>query len=96
MLIYNMKKLIVFTTILSLSLIFFGLLFKNISIDFEIFNLSIDFEINSDQLIGSGVVILFFIVFPTFSYYRWKDKDVRDYMLTQENIDKMNKTKKRD
>jgi hypothetical protein len=47
-------------------------------------------------VIGSGVVILFFIVFPTFSYYRWKDKDVRDYMLTQENIDKMNKTKKRD
>ena len=96
MLIYNMKKLIVFTTILSLSLISCGLLFKNINVDFEIFNLSIDFEINSDQVIGSGVVILFFIVFPTFSYYRWKDKDVRDYMLTQENIDKMNKTKKRD
>jgi len=36
---------------------------------------------------------LFFFVFPVFSYYRWKDKDVKDYMLTKENIDKMNKTK---
>jgi len=28
-------------------------------------------------------------VFPLFSYYRWKDKKVADYMLTQENLDKM-------
>lgn len=43
----------------------------------------------NDKLIGSGVVVLFFIVFPLFSYYRWKDKKVEDYMLTKENIDKM-------
>jgi len=47
-----------------------------------------DFE-NSEQLIGVGVLGLFFIVFPLFSYYRWKDKDVKDYMLTKENLDKM-------
>jgi amino acid transporter len=90
-----MKKLIIATTIISLFLIFFGLLFKSINVDFEFLNYNINFQINSDQVIGSGVVILFFIVFPVFSYYRWKDKDVRDYMLTQENVDKMNKTKKR-
>ena len=47
-----------------------------------------DFE-NSEKLIGLGVLGLFFIVFPLFSYYRWKDKKVADYMLTQENLDKM-------
>ena len=47
----------------------------------------------SEQLIGSGIVGLFFIVFPLFSWYRWKDKDVKDYLLTQENLDKMRKHK---
>lgn len=48
----------------------------------------LDFK-NSEKLIGLGVLGLFFIVFPLFSYYRWKDKDVKDYMLTKENLDKM-------
>ena len=43
----------------------------------------------SQKLIGFGVITLFFIVFPLFSYYRWKDKDVKDYMFTKENLDKM-------
>lgn len=48
------------------------------------------FEVSySEKLIGLGVVILFFIVFPLFSYYRWKDKKVEDYMITKENIEKM-------
>ena len=46
-------------------------------------------ESYSQKLIGFGVVVLFFIVFPLFSYYRWKDKKVEDYMITKENIDKM-------
>lgn len=46
----------------------------------------------SQKLIGFGVVILFLGVFPLFSYYRWKDKDVKDYMLTKENLDKMRKS----
>lgn len=44
---------------------------------------------HSQKLIGVGVVVLFFVVFPLFSYYRWKDKKVEDYMITKENIDKM-------
>jgi len=47
-------------------------------------------DLDYDQkLIGFGVMGLFFIVFPLFSYYRWKDKDVKDYMLTKENLEKM-------
>lgn len=47
-----------------------------------------DFQ-NSEKLIGFGVVGLFFIVFPLFSYYHWKGKNIKDYMLTKENLDKM-------
>lgn len=48
----------------------------------------------SEKLIGFGVVGLFVVVFPLFSYYRWKDKKVEDYMLTKENIDKMRENQK--
>ena len=43
----------------------------------------------SEKLIGFGVAGLFLIVFPLFSYQRWKGKNVNDYMLTKENLDKM-------
>lgn len=49
----------------------------------------------SEKLIGFGVVGLFLIVFPLFSYYRWKGKDVKDYMLTKENLDKMRENQSR-
>lgn len=44
---------------------------------------------HKEKLIGSGVVLLFIFVFPLFSYIRWKDKDIKDYMLTKENLEKM-------
>ena len=44
---------------------------------------------NSQKLIGFGVAGLFLVVFPLFSYYRWKDRSLKDYMLTKENLDKM-------
>lgn len=47
----------------------------------------------SEQLIGGGIIGLFFIVFPLFSWYRWKDKNVKDYLLTKENLDKMREHK---
>lgn len=49
----------------------------------------------SQKLIGFGVIGLFLLVFPLFSYYRWKDKNVKDYMLTKENLDKMRENQKR-
>lgn len=48
----------------------------------------------SQKFIGFGVVGLFLVVFPLFSYYRWKDKDIKDYMLTKENLDKMKESQK--
>ncbi len=64
------------------------------SITSIICGLSIDVDY-SEKLVGFGVVGLFIIVFPLFSYYRWKGKDVKDYMLTQENLDKMRDNQKR-
>ncbi|WP_179349095.1 hypothetical protein [Winogradskyella pacifica] len=55
--------------------------------------LTLDLEY-SEKLIGFGVLGLFFIVFPLFSYYRWKDKDIKEYMLTKENLDKMRKNQR--
>ncbi len=41
------------------------------------------------KVVGSGVVLLFFVVFPMFSYHRWKNKKISDYLLNKENLDKM-------
>ena len=49
----------------------------------------------SEKLVGFGVLGHFLVVFPLFSYYRWKGKDVKDYMLTKENLDKMRENQKR-
>jgi hypothetical protein len=43
----------------------------------------------SDKLVGFGVIGLCAVVFPLFSFYRWKDKKMADYMLTAENLEKM-------
>ncbi|WP_339610891.1 hypothetical protein [uncultured Planktosalinus sp.] len=40
-------------------------------------------------LIGLGVAGGFFVVMPMFLYYRWKGKDVKDYMLTKDSLKKM-------
>ena len=48
----------------------------------------------SQKLIGFGVVGLFLVVFPLFSYYRWKGKNLKDYMLTKENLNKMRENQK--
>ncbi|MFC5194513.1 hypothetical protein ACFPH8_04140 [Bizionia hallyeonensis] len=56
--------------------------------------LTLDLEY-APKLVGGGVLGLFFIVFPLFSWYRWKDKKMSDYMLTQENLDKMRESQKR-
>ena len=52
-------------------------------------------ETYSEKLIGFGVLGLFFIVFPLFTYHRWKDRNVNDYMLTKENLEKMREQEKK-
>ncbi|MDN3665305.1 hypothetical protein ACFFU1_03615 [Algibacter miyuki] len=69
-----MKYLIAILTIAAFTSIILG------------FVLEVDY---TEKLIGFGVTSLFLIVFPIFSYYRWKGKDPKDYMLTKENLDKM-------
>jgi len=51
--------------------------------------------IYSQKFIGFGVAGLFIIVFPLFSYYRWKNKDIKDYMINKENLEKMRNHKKK-
>ena len=82
-----MKYLIWFLFIISITSIFLGLSIPESStIDF------VEKEIVNNipnKLIGFGVIGLCGVVFPLFSYYRWKDKKISDYMLTQENLEKM-------
>ena len=60
-----------------------------------IFGLGYGFYIKSedmakgDLIIGLSLVLGFFIVMPIFIYHRWKDKNIKDYMLSKENIVKM-------
>jgi len=57
--------------------------------------ISYGFYIKPDDLktgelcIGLSISGLFFIWMPLFIYHRWKDKKVKDYMLSKENIEKM-------
>ena len=74
-----MKYIILLLAILSFGSVFYGYFFKP------------EF---SEKFIGFGAIGIFFIVIPLFSYYRWKDKDVKDYMITKENLDKMRKNEK--
>jgi uncharacterized membrane protein len=40
-------------------------------------------------IIGTSIVVGVFVLMPVFIYHRWKDKNVQDYMLTKESIERM-------
>ncbi len=46
-------------------------------------------EKTGNLIIGLSIMAGFFVLMPLFIYHRWKKKDVKDYMLTKENIMKM-------
>ena len=46
-------------------------------------------ELLGHRLIGFSVAGGFFILMPIFIYHRWKDRKVKDYMLTDEAFQKM-------
>lgn len=48
-----------------------------------------DDENLGNLLVGLSVMALFFVWMPVFIYHRWKDKNFKDYMLSKENIKKM-------
>ncbi len=52
-----------------------------------------------DRIIGITILATSFILMPLFIYHRWKNKNMKDYLLTQENLNKMrdfNNSKKKD
>jgi multisubunit Na+/H+ antiporter MnhC subunit len=48
-----------------------------------------DNMILGDRIIGIAVLASAFILMPLFLYIRWKDKNLKDYTFTKENLDKM-------
>ena len=55
-----------------------GLYFKN----------SLD-EVIGERIIGFTVLTGAFIYLPLFLYHRWKNKRLKDYTLSEENLKKM-------
>lgn len=43
----------------------------------------------TEKLKGFGVLGLFFVTIPLFIYHSWKGKNAKDYMLTNENLQRM-------
>lgn len=41
------------------------------------------------KFIGFSIVGGFFVLMPLFIYHRWKDRKVKDYMLTDESFQRM-------
>lgn len=44
-----------------------------------------------DKIIGLSVLFSSFIFMPLFLYHRWKDKDIKDYVMDKEKLDEMRK-----
>lgn len=42
-----------------------------------------------DRLIGLSVLFSVFVFMPLFLYHRWKDKDIKDYVLDKEKLEEM-------
>ena len=72
-----MKRLLLLLFFLDIIGLCFGLYIKQDNIT------------KGELFIGLSLVLGFFIIMPLFIYHRWKNKNVKDYMLTKENIFKM-------
>lgn len=46
-------------------------------------------EATGNLIIGLSLMVGFFLLMPLFIYHRWRNRNVKDYMLTKENIKKM-------
>ncbi|AFL80919.1 hypothetical protein Aeqsu_1426 [Aequorivita sublithincola DSM 14238] len=51
-------------------------------------------EATGKLIIGLTLMVGFFVLMPVFIYHRWKDRNVKDYMLNKENILKMHEYQK--
>ncbi len=77
-----MKYIIVLIVIASFASIIYGFSLKEEQVDL------------SHKFIGGGVVGLFLVAMPLFLIKESKGKKMKDYMLTEENIRKMNAKEK--
>lgn len=59
------------------------------------FYIKADDEATGKLIIGLSLMVGFFVLMPSFIYHRWKDKNVKDYMLNKENIMKMHEYQKK-
>jgi len=75
----KMKHFIVLVVLASFAAIIYG------------FTLKQENEHLANKYIGFGTLGLFFVAMPLFLYKESKGKKMNDYMLTKENIDKMQK-----
>lgn len=53
------------------------------------YSLDVTEEASASKYIGGGTLSLFFIAMPLFLYKESKGKKMNDYMLTEENVQKM-------
>ncbi len=53
------------------------------------FYIKVDDEATGNLIVGLSLMAGFFLLMPLFIYHRWKNKNVKDYMLSKENIKKM-------
>lgn len=72
-----MKYIIIAIVLISFGLIIYG------------FNLDVSQENLSHKYIGSGTLLLFLVAMPLFLINESKGKKFNDYMLTDENVRKM-------
>lgn len=74
---------------------FIIILFISIVISISIgFYIKPEDEATGKLIIGLSLMAGFFILMPVFIYHRWKNRSVKDYMLTKENIMKMHEYQK--
>lgn len=46
-------------------------------------------EALSNKFIGAAVIVFFLIWMPLFIYHRYKNKDIKKYMITDETVQKI-------
>ena len=74
-----MKIILRFLFFSILSSLIIGFYFKNYQ----------NVQFLGEKIIGSTVLFSVIFFLPLFLYHRWKDKDIRDYTLTEENYERM-------
>jgi len=80
---FKLKHLTVLSLLLSISSIVYGFVIKKDDLS------------KANKCIGAGTAGLFLVTMPLFLFKESKGKDMKDYMLTKENIKKMRDNEKK-